>query len=62
VDSRQRSCSGEQLAAVGTIYTTLLAGSIEGGAKPGTRLVSDGMKCQQPLTQTPVAPGGQILE
>jgi hypothetical protein len=62
VDSRQRSCSGEQLAAMGTIYTTLSVGSIEGGADAGTRLVGDCMKCQQRLAHTPVVPRGQILK
>jgi hypothetical protein len=62
VDSRQRSCSGEQLAAMRTIYTTLSVGSIEGSADAGTRLVGDCMKSHQRLAHTPVVPRGQILD
>jgi hypothetical protein len=62
VDSRQRSCSRQQFAAAGTIDTTLSVGSIEDGAKPGTRLVSDRMKCQQRLAHAPVSPLSQVLE
>jgi hypothetical protein len=47
---------------MGTIQTTLPVGSTEGGAKSGTCLVSDGMKCQERLAHAPIAPRGQILE
>jgi hypothetical protein len=61
VDSGQRSCSGEQLATMGAIYTSLSVDSIERCTKSGTRLVGNRMKGQQRLTHTPVAPHGQIL-
>jgi hypothetical protein len=62
LDSRQRSCSRQQLAAAGMIYATFSAGSIKNGAKPGTRLVSDSMKCQQRFAHTPIATLGEVLE
>jgi len=62
VDSRQRSCSRQQLAAAGMIYATFSAGSVKDGAKPGTRLVSDSMKCQQRFGHTPIAPLGEVDE
>src|SRR5262249_43171956 len=52
----------QQFAAASTINATLPAASIEGGAKPGTGLVSDCMKCEQRLAHAPVAPLSQILE
>src|SRR5262249_26502890 len=62
LDSRQRSCSRQQLAAAGMIYATFSAASVKDGAKPGTRLVSDSMKCQQRLAHPPIAPVGEVLE
>jgi len=44
------------------IYATLSAGSVKDGAKPGTRLVSDSMKCEQRFAHTPIAPLGEVLE
>jgi hypothetical protein len=44
------------------IYATFSAGTVKGGAKPGTRLVSDSMQCQQRFAHTPIAPLGEVLE
>src|SRR5262245_20976702 len=44
------------------IYATLSAGRLKDGAKPGTSLVSDSMKCQQRFAHTPIAPLGEVLE
>src|SRR5262245_20855891 len=44
------------------IYATFSAGSVKDGAKPGTRLVGDSMKCQQRFAHTPIAPLGEVLE
>src|SRR5262249_2868295 len=62
VNSRQGSCSRQQLAAAGMIYATFSAGSVKDGAKPSTRLVRDSMKRQQRFAHTPIAPLGEVLE
>jgi hypothetical protein len=44
------------------IYATFSAGCVKDGAKPGTCLVSDSMKCQQRFAHTPIAPLREVLK
>ena len=62
LDSSQRSCSRQQLAAAAAVYATFSIGPIESHAKAGAGFIGNCMKREQRLAQARIVSFGQLFE